>query len=413
MTPFYYGWVIAGVAGSANFSRVSSAVEISSIFLPALVLTYGWSATVIASATTIGSIGSALAGPFIGRLLDRYGSRVVVPLGAFIVGLGCFALALTQSPFLFVGFYAIVRMAGQSMVMFPNSVTIAQWFERKRGTATAVMSAISATGLIIAPVVAQSIISGAGVGAAWAALGALALLMGVVPGLLLLARRPEDIGLSPDGDATPSPALREEAATAHHAAFGADYTLALALRTPALWAIVAVSFLVSGVMTGVSFHQLNYYTAQGIHPGTGSAIVAVYATGIAAGGVLWGWLADRIHVRYLLLAIYVIAAVLVTLLMGVTSPIQAFPIAFTFGTLVGGAMSIPTLLVADYYGRLSLGSISGVVYMARALGLGTGPLVAAAFYDLTQSYQQAFLLFVSVCVASAVLMVIMRRPARL
>ena len=190
MTPFYYGWVIVVVAGLANASRVSSAVEVSAVFVPALALQYGWSLTVIASATTIGGVATSLLGPFVGRAIDRYGTRVVVPIGSLIVGVGCLTLSEVRSPALFVGVYAMVRMGGQSLVQFPNQVTVAKWFERRRGTATAVLVGIGASGLIIAPVAVQAIIESSGIGAAWIALGVLALVLGVGPPLLFTVRRP-------------------------------------------------------------------------------------------------------------------------------------------------------------------------------------------------------------------------------
>ncbi len=98
------------VAGVANASRVSSAVEVSSVFVPALVAEFGWSRTVIASATTLGGVATALSGPIVGRILDRYGGRVVVPLGALAVGFGCIALASVQTAAAFVAVYALVML---------------------------------------------------------------------------------------------------------------------------------------------------------------------------------------------------------------------------------------------------------------------------------------------------------------
>jgi len=77
---------------------------------------------------------------------------------------------------------------------------------------------------------------------------------------------------------------------------------------------------------------------------------------------------------------------------------------------VGGALSLPTLLFANYYGRGNLGSIAGVAQMARGLSLGSGPLVAGIFFDTTGSYESAFLTFIVMCMASVVMMALARRP---
>ncbi len=399
------------MAGVANASRVSSAVEVSSVFVPALVAEFGWSRTVIASATTLGGVATALSGPIVGRILDRYGGRVVVPLGASAVGFGCIALASVQTAAAFVAVYALVRMAGQSFMQFPNQVTVARWFERRRGAATALLVAIGSIGLIVAPVAVQAIIGRAGIGAAWIALGVLALSLGVLPTLLLSARRPEDLGLRPDGVELESGAP-DELRPGADGEGAADWTVREALSTRALYLLLGSTVFFSLASTGVGFHQLSYYIESGISPGTAAAAVSSFAFGVMVGGVVWGWLADRIRVQLLLTVQYAIAAVLMVLLLGVRTPVQALPISFGFGMLVGGALATPTLLLAAYYGRRYLGSIAGILQMARGLALGSGPLVAGVIYDLNGSYAPAFTTFSVMCVGAVVMMAFVRRPVR-
>jgi sugar phosphate permease len=385
-------------------------VEVSSVFVPALVVGFGWSRTLIASATTLGSVASALLGPLIGRVLDRHGPRLMVPAGTLVVGVGCLTLARTSSIAVFVVVYALVRMASQSMVQFAATVTVARWFGRRRGAATALLFGISASGLVIAPPVVQVIIARGGVEPAWTALGMLALLLGVAPAALLLARGPEDLGVLPDAE---TPARRSMAAPKP----GSDdrmegYSLGEATTGPTLWLIVGATFSVSLVMTGVGFHQLAYYVERGISPFGAALVVSSFALGLTVGGVLWSWLADRLDARWLLTGVSVAAALSLGLLLAVRGPEQAFPFGFAFGMLVGGSMSLPTLLLAGYYGRGSLGVIAGVLHMARGFGLGLGPLVTGVFYDVSGRYEPAFQTFIAVCIGSALLMAFARRPAR-
>ena len=122
-------------------------------------------------------------------------------------------------------------------------------------------------------------------------------------------------------------------------------------------------------------------------------------------------LADRIRVQLLLTAQYAIAVGLLVFLLSVREPPQAFSFAFLFGMLVGGALSLPTLLLAAYFGRGSLGAIAGVLQMTRGLSLGSGPLVAAVLYDATGAYGLAFTTFAFMCLGSVVMMALARRPA--
>ncbi len=396
------------MAGLANASRVASAVEVSSVFVPALTNEYGWTRTVIASATTTGGVAVALASPFVGRFLDRYGSRWVVPVGATMTGLGCIALAGIQAAPLFVFGYAFVRFSGQTLVQFPNGVTVAKWFETRRGRAMSLLVGIGAIGLISAPIGVQYMIDNHGIGAAWISLGVLALSLGVVPSLLLVARRPEDVGLLPDGRSEPArPSSTEPADRALD-----DWTLSEAARTPALWMIAGSTIFFSLASTGVGFHQLSYYVEQGISSSTAAAVVSAFAFGITFGGVVWGALADRVSARTLIGFQYGISAVLQLALLSADTPREAFSISFAFGFLVGGALSLPTLLLASYYGRAHLGSIAGILQMTRGVSLGSGPLVAAVVYDATGGYSLAFVSFAVICAASVVMMVFARKPKR-
>ena len=395
------------VAGLANASRVSSAVEVSSVFVPALTLEYGWSITTIASATSIGGVAVALAGPFVGRILDRYGSRFVVPIGATLTGIGCLVLAgVTVAP-LFILVYAFVRLSGQAFVQFPNQVTVAKWFDRKRGRAAALLVGLGATGLITAPIAVTAIIDARGIGSAWVTLGVLALVLGVIPTLILGARSPEDLGLRPDGAAAPKP---ESGAPGTEGA--GDWTLSEAIRTPALWLIAGSGILYSLSSTGVGFHQFAYYVEQGISTSTAAAVVSTFAVGLSVGGITWGLLADRVSVRALIATQYLLAAALQLLLLQADTPAEAFAISFGLGSLVGGALSLPTLLIASYYGRGYLGSIAGILQMTRGVSLGSGPVVAGVIYQTTGGYDPAFITFAGLCSLAFVMMLFSRRPVR-
>ena len=162
--------------------------------------------------------------------------------------------------------------------------------------------------------------------------------------------------------------------------------------------------------TGVGFHQLAYYVDRGIDASTGAAVVSSFAFGLTAGGVIWGWLADRISVQRLLTAQYVATTLMMLFLLTVRGPAQAFPFAFGFGMLVGGALSLPTLLVAAYFGRRYLGAIAGVQQMTRGFSLGAGPLVAAVIFDLSGNYETAFSTFAVLCLLAVGMMALVRRP---
>ena len=396
--PFYYGWIVVGVGAAAVTSRVAGSVEVASVFVAALIAEYGWSSTLLAVPTLIGSSGSALAGPFVGRFLDKRGPRIVTTTGTALVGVSCLVLAATNSILFYIAFYSLLRMAGQGMVQLSSQITAAKWFERRRGRAVALVTLISSIGLVAAPPIAQALIDGPGLAVAWVAFGLLALGIGTVPSLLFLVRSPEDMGLQPDG------ATRAQAPVQRY-----SFTAGQAIRTPTLWAIVFAVFLVSSVMTGVGFHQLAYYVERGIPSSTGATVVSVFALGFSIGGITWGPLGDRLPIRPMLMALYGSGVGTMMLMLQVHAAWQAFAAALAFGVLVGGSMQLPTLLLANYFGRAHIGAIGGAVHMARGFGLGIGPVIGGLLIDEI-SYEAAWIAFAALAGTAAVLMGFARRP---
>ncbi len=408
-TPFFYGWVIVAVAALSNIARVSTAVEVLSIFVPYLIRDYGWSRTLISSAVTVGSLGGGFLAIIFGRIVDRYGPRVVTGLGSLAVGLGCVILALLQGPAMFIGGYGMARATGHGMVMVAAPVAVANWFIRSRGKAMAIMFTTSYVGIIIAPPIVQAIINAYDWRAGWVALAALAFALGVIPPFFFLVRRPEDVGMTPDG----VPSAKDQGMTARKTLLkepAADWTLKQTLADPSVWFIMAATFFSGIMVAGVGLHQVPYYLERGISPTLAASIVSVYAIGLAVGSFFLGWLADRVSTRGLILASYVVGTVSMAYLLFVNDPLTAFSFAFMFGVLVGGFFTLIPIMLASYYGRLNLGSIMGMVQMSKTSGLAIGPLVAGAFFDITESYEAAFVTFGVLSLLSAAFMSFARRP---
>ncbi len=219
-----------------------------------------------------------------------------------------------------------------------------------------------------------------------------------MPSVLLLVRSPEDLGLQPDGaPRTQAPVRRQ------------SFTAGQAIHTPALWAIVLSVFIISSVMTGVGFHQLAYYVERGIDPTVGAYVVSSFAFGFFAGGVTWAPLADRLPVRFILMGLYVSGVATMALLLQVHAAWQAFAAALAFGMLVGGSIQLPTMLLANYFGRAHIGAIGGTVHVARGFGLGSGPVIGGLLKDAL-SYEAAWTAFAVFAGSAAVLMGFARRP---
>ena len=422
----YYGWVVAGASGSIGFANAASAISILTIFVVPMSDEFGWGRTEIAGATTLGAILGAALAPFIGRLVDRFGSRLTLVVGGSIIGLGCVYLSLMQT---LVGFYlafTVSRIADQGGVKIGASVAAGKWFERYRGRATGLVFLVETVGVIVLAPLTQLVIGQWGWRSAWLMLAALMFALGVIPCALWVRRQPEDMGLAVDGD---SPLVvrqahhertdseHERAVTEHERVVadgetpGAEVavaerslTLRDAARTPAFWIALASLFLGSNAVSGPGLHLVPYLTARGLNVAAAVGAISVMATAGAAGAMLAGIAADRWSPRWLMAGLYLMSATALMLLVGTDTLAETYAVVILMGLIGTGINTLAPLMWAANYGRGSLGAIHGVGRATQVLGFAVGPLVSGIAYDTTGTYREVFLALAGVAVVAAGLM---------
>ncbi len=197
--PFFYGWIILACACCAGFARQGPAVATLSIFVPPMTSDFGWSRTAISGAVSLGGIMAAVLSPVIGPVLDRQGARIMLCAAVFVTGVACMLLSLTQSIIMFYAFFCIARMnfAGPFDIGIYGALN--SWFVQRRGLANAIVNLAQMGGLVALPLIAHLAIAEQGWRVGWLAVGGTVLLVGFVPSWLFMVRRPEDVGLVPDG----------------------------------------------------------------------------------------------------------------------------------------------------------------------------------------------------------------------
>ena len=399
----YYGWVVAGASGSIGFANAATAISILTIFVVPMSDEFGWGRTQIAGATTAGAILGAALAPFIGRLVDRFGSRLVLVIGGAIIAAACFYLSVMQTLLGFYLAFAVSRIADQGGVKIGTSVAAGKWFDRYRGRATGLVFLVETVGVIALAPLTQLVISQWGWRSAWVMLGVVMLSVGVIPCALWIRRQPEDMGLAVDG----GPATAAEGvlpATGGTAAPDGSLTLREAAGTAAFWVALASLFLGSTAMAGPGLHMVPYLTERGLNPATAVAAISVMATAGAAGAILMGAAADRMAPRWLLVALYTVGAAALLLLVGTDTLVETYLVVILLGLIGTGVNTLAPLMWAANYGRGSLGSIHGVGRATQVLGFAFGPLAAGIAYDSTGGYREVFIAMAGLAFVAAALM---------
>ena len=406
--PFFYGWVIVGCTMCSSVVRQAAAVATLSIFIVPMTSEFGWSRTGISGAVSLGAVLGALVAPFIGPLFDRHGSRTLLVASAVAVSACCIALAGTQGLLWFYVAFGISRLMFSTPFEIGTTTAITKWFVRRRSRAMSLLVMSTGAGLTVLPLVVAAAIAIAGWRAGWLSLAVIVIVLGILPQWFLLARRPEDIGLRPDGD-TVDP---DASAAALRAAGGReiDFTRRQALRTSTLWLMMVYSLLVFPVQAGVSLHQAPHLIERGISPTVAATIVSSFSLAGVVSSLVFGYLGDRVPVRAALAVSAALLALGAVTMRDVDGPLLGYAAAVLFGTGIGGILTMIPVAWADYFGRAHFGAIRGITLPAQVGGQAIGPLAAGVLHDLTGSYASGLGVFAVLSLLAAAVALATRAP---
>jgi MFS family permease len=233
--PFFYGWIIVAVTFVTMAIGVNARTAFSLLF-PPIIGEFGWDRGITAGAFSFGFLVSAAVSPLIGRLMDRLGPRAVMELGVALMAGGLLLAPLTTQPWhLYLTIGVLVGSGSICLGYSGQSLFLTNWFDRRRGFAIGLAFAGVGVGSVTLLPWVQLLIDQTGWRTACTAVGLLVLVV-LAPINLLLRKRPEDIGLRPDGDKAPSSAsARPLSNIVDRDWAGTDWTLRRAMRTARFW----------------------------------------------------------------------------------------------------------------------------------------------------------------------------------
>ncbi|MCH9673692.1 MAG: MFS transporter [Gammaproteobacteria bacterium] len=396
--PFYYGWVVVGVAFLTLAVGVNSRTAFS-LFYPEILSEFGWERGITAGVFSAGFIASMLVTPFVGVMVERWGPQIVIPLGAVLVSSG---LALTTLVTGVVGLYLTMGamvVGGSVFVSYiGHSAFLPNWFVKRRGLMLGVaFSGVGVGGVVLFPVLQTYI---AAVGWREACLGlALLVLITIVPLNFFLQRgRPELLGLEPDGAVSSSASSRaDDAQTAVLDPVWArrHWTAKTIATTPRVW-FVCLSYGCSLYTSyAVLIHQTKYFLDVGF-----SAQQAAFALGLAgfigiAGQLGVGHLSDRIGREWgwtLSCIGYIIAFALLIGLSYAPSLWLMYGAMVAVGLLGAGLAPLFSAVAVEMFQGKYFGRMYGLLGLTTAVGAAGGTWLTGALFDWTGSYVPAYLL---------------------
>ncbi len=406
----FYGYYLLAVTFLFLVLFNGSGVFAFSLFVRPLEASFGWGRGQVMAGFTVYYAMVGSASPIVGRFVDRYGARPVIPVGAVMVGLGFVIVSRMSDLYLFYLGYVIIGTGAAAMGPVPCSAVISNWFRRKRGTALGMMSAgIGAGGVVVAPFIGY-MLSYFDWRTAYLSLGVLVVALTIPLARGVIRTRPSEMGLYPDGGSAP-PA--DSADPTREGGDRAGFTLKQALRTRVFWLIAVAFFCYAFASMGALQASVPFLEDSGYPTATAATALGALGFGSAVGKILFGWLCDRMRPNraFAIGTAVLLAGVLVLLTVRADSPLV---LIWTYALLLGlgsGAW-LPTLsmLVSSTFGLRFYGTVFGALNLCLSLGTASGPLFSGMMHDATDSYLATFTIFAVLLAVAIPVILLVKRP---
>jgi MFS family permease len=392
--PFFYGYVILALC-FANMVVMRGVNGAFGVYYLALLEEFSWSRSDGASVASINFLVYALASPLVGLAFDRLGPRLLMPLGAFLVGMGLVFSSFASSLSGLYLSYGIITALGQGALSFVgHNALISFWFVRKRATAIGIASMGQGLGALVMVPSTQLLIDYLGWRWAYVATGSVLLFLLVPANGFLQRRSPQDVGQFPDGDTAPSsPGAIGRHSKGHSG--GRDWTLGEAVRSFPFWCITVGHLALGTALFMINTHAIAHFVAVGYEKLAASFYFGLIGFIRIGATVVWGTLSDHLgRNKTYGVATSVTALGLVCMIaMTVGAPLWLVYLSIAlYG--IGHSAGNPTYgsVISDIFSGQKIGLIFGFLEISFGLGSAFGSWIGGYLFDATGSYAWSFTL---------------------
>ncbi len=399
----YYGWWIVIVAVLLNIFQGGVLFYGFTLIITPLRDDTGWTATQVTAVFPILGVLSAIIAPALGFTFDRIGPRPLLTVGLLMMGAGMILMGQANSlPIFYTAF--ILANIGSTCSWISTGPAVANWFVRMRGRALGIHSlGFGLAGLMSPPLFL--LIERIG----WRDS---LLVVGVITWLLLpvtvwvIRRRPEDVGLWPDGASGP-PMTSDGTGPGE-----VNINARQALRMRSFWLLSIGSSMAFLTIAALQVHWSPFLQDVGFSERSAANLLFILPLSTVVGRMGFGFLVDIWDKRHVTAVAIILQAVAIFVLTVVTADHWWFlPVFFVFwGLGFGGTVVTRPALQGELFGRFSFGIINGILFMTGEAGFAFAPLVASIGFEFTGSYTPVFLVFAVLSVLAAPLMLAIQRP---
>ena len=395
---FFYGYIV--VAAALLIVIIAHGAQYTfGIFFKPILTEFDWTRVATSGAFSLYLVLWGFLGILVGRLNDSFGPRIVMTVCGFFLGLGYLLMSQIGAIWQLYLFYGVIIAIGMSGAWVPLISTVPRWFVKRRGMMTGIVTSGSGIGTILLSLVASRLISDHGWRLSYIIVGG-----GVLVLLMLAAqflrRDPRQVGQLPyGGNEVKEGSLNSPAE---------GFCFREAIGTRLFWMVCAIFFCFGFNLYTVMVHIVLHAMELGIPPIVAASIIAVIGGVNTAGRIVIGSAGDIIgNKRCLIISfILLVAALLWVMVAREMWMLYLFAVIFGFG--YGGLAALMSPVPAELFGLRSLGTIVGAVMCSFTIGGAIGPVLAGSIFDMTGSYNSAFLTCVAVGVTGIILSALLR-----
>jgi MFS family permease len=389
----FYGWRIVQASLLIAFVSWSFALYGPSVYIDALTRTRGWSTASVSLALSLAFLTTALSLGFVGTLIGRHGPRAVMSVGAVLMACGIGALGQVTHQWQMAVAFMVMGLGWSCLSTTAVSATIAPWFEKFQGRAIAIAMLGASVGGMLGIPIALLLVQGLGFEHAMLVIG-LVIMVTVMPiSLLVLRRRPQDLGMWPDGL---SPQLDAKPVAVR------DWTRSEALKTFALRSTIITFGLALMMQLGFLSQQVKLLQTVMSPTSTGLVILMSGALAFLARVVL-AKIVDRVNVRLAAAVILWLATAGLAMTALASSPAWLVAGVLLFGLNVGNLTTLPALIVRREFGAASFGKVFGITGTFMQLFIACGPALFGFLHDSTGGYTVPIVIAASITLLGSII----------
>jgi MFS family permease len=391
----FYGWYI--LAGSFLILVIDGGARFSfGVLIKPLVSEFSWERGAITLAYSLNMLVFGLCQPFAGKLLDRFGPKVLFSISALTASTGLILtsqISTTRELYLYYGVVTAVGLSGISITVV--SSTLSRWFISLRSFVSGIAISGTALGQFIFIPLLAFLMGKAGWRLSWATLGAILPLVIVPVSLAVLRGSPSEVGQEPyvsngghhykrdEGDES----LSEDISLSNTQIFCSKNFL-----------LTATTYFICGFQDFFFVTQLiPFATDQGLSPQEASNLQGIAGFLSIPGLLLFSFLSEKLGRKIPLSLIFLPRILCFALLLYSYGRPFIYTSALLFGFTLMASAPLASAIMGDLYGLKNIGVLTGTIFWFHHSGGALGAYSGGFLYDLTSTYLVAFI--ISLCLS--------------